>query len=54
MTETRAARFRAKAAECEQASTLASDRNVKQTYLDMAKQWRDLAEQVEVLDRSSS
>jgi len=52
--ESRVARFRAKAAACGMAAQLAGDPSIKQTYLDMAKQWRELSEQVEMLDEKSA
>jgi hypothetical protein len=36
------------------AAQLAGDPSIKQTYLDMAKQWRELSEQVEMLDEKSA
>ena len=53
MTETRAARLLAKAVASEAAAQLATDRAIKQAYLDIAKQWRELADQAEGLDNSA-
>jgi hypothetical protein len=48
--ESRANRCRAKAVECEKAAGLSGGRDVKQMDLGLAHQWRELAEQVELLD----
>jgi len=53
MTETRAARLLAKAIASEAAAQLATDRAIKQAYLDIAKQWRELTDQAEGLDNSA-
>ena len=37
--------YRAQAEECEKQAALARDYSVKQGYLDLARQWRALAEQ---------
>ena len=43
--------FREKAADCERQTEEIKDPSIKQTLLNLAKQWRDLARQVEDLDR---
>ncbi len=43
--------YRCKAAECVTAAEVATDRNVRATYLDLAKQWTELARQADMLDR---
>jgi len=40
-----------RAAECQQMAELASTREVRELFIDLAKQWRDMAKQVEHLDR---
>jgi hypothetical protein len=47
----RAERYEARAAECDLAAKSAAVRAVKAMYLDLALQWRQLAHQVETLDR---
>jgi len=47
----RAQRYMAKGLECELAAKSAADRNVRAIYLDLARQWRQLAFQAEMLDR---
>jgi hypothetical protein len=42
-----------RAVASEAAAQLATDRAIKQAYLDIAKQWRELADQAEVLDNSA-
>ncbi len=44
--------YRAKAAECEQKARLARDPRVESDYADMARQWRELAEQAAEPDGS--
>jgi len=44
-------RYLAKAAQCESAATSAADRAMMALYLELARQWRQLANQVETLDR---
>jgi hypothetical protein len=39
--------YRVKAVECEKQAALTRDYSVKQGYLDLARQWRHLAEQAE-------
>jgi hypothetical protein len=46
----RTERYLAKAAQCESA-TSAADRAMMALYLELARQWRQLANQVETLDR---
>jgi hypothetical protein len=40
-----------KAAECERRSALASDEAIRKTYLDLAIQWRSMANQAQDLQR---
>jgi hypothetical protein len=47
----RAEEYRARAAECEALAADVSDPKIKATYADLAKQWRDLARQVDTLER---
>ena len=47
----RAVAYRARADECEALAADASDPKIKATYADLAKQWRDLARQVDTLER---
>jgi hypothetical protein len=47
----RADRYLEKAAECEHLAASVRDPQVGATFLDLANQWRDLARQVETLDR---
>jgi len=47
----RAERYQAKAVECELAAKSAVVHTIKAMYLDLALQWRQLAHQVETLDR---
>jgi hypothetical protein len=47
----RADRYRAKAADCEQAARKLSDANTRTLYLDLAHQGRNLARQAEMLER---
>lgn len=37
--------------ECERAAAMATDANVKAIYTNLARQWRDMAEQADVLER---
>ena len=48
---TRAQACLARAAECERGAVLATEPNIRTTYSDLAKQWRDLAAQIEALER---
>ena len=48
--ESRASRFRAQAIICEEAAHLADTESRREELLDFARQWRELAEQVEILD----
>ena len=45
---------RRKAAECEQAVVLATRPDVKAIYRDLARQWHEMAEQSEDLERRQS
>jgi hypothetical protein len=47
----KAAEYRAKAAECEQRARQSLDRRVKQAYEEAARQWQQLAEQVHSRDQ---
>lgn len=47
----RAGQYRAHAAECEAAALTAPDEKTRAIYLDLAKKWRDLARQVDTLER---
>jgi hypothetical protein len=51
---TRSDRYRAKAAECEAAARKVADQRAREAYLDIARQWRELAAQVELVDREKS
>ena len=48
---TRAEACRARAAECERAAVLANEPNIRNTYWDLPKQWKELATQAEALER---
>ncbi len=39
--------FRTRAVECQIAAQKATDPDVKETYLDLMRGWRDLADQIE-------
>jgi hypothetical protein len=43
--------YRRKSAECERAAVVATDANVKAIYDTLARQWRDMAEEADVLER---
>jgi hypothetical protein len=47
----RAERYKGKAAHCEEVARKLSDPETMTLYLDLAHQWRELARQVEALDR---
>jgi hypothetical protein len=47
----RAQRYRVKATDCEQAAKKLTDPETRTLYLDLAQQWRELARQVETLER---
>ena len=49
-----AAACRRKALECERAAILATDVAGRLMYFDLAKQWRDMADQAEALERFQS
>jgi len=44
---TGAEQYRLRAKEAEQQANKVSDRSVKQSFLDIARQWRELADQAE-------
>jgi hypothetical protein len=48
--ESKAERFRAHATECERAAKATSHKVIKRDYLDIARQWRELARQIEGLE----
>ncbi len=50
----RADNYLARATECEVAANSATDSKVRQTYEELARQWRDLARQIEEIDRYRS
>jgi hypothetical protein len=47
----RAQEYRAKAAECGAIAAANPDPKIKAIYADLAKRWRDLARQVDTLER---
>jgi hypothetical protein len=47
----RADEYRERAAECEALAAVTADPKFKATYEDLAKRWRDLARQVDTLER---
>jgi hypothetical protein len=49
----KAQRYRRKASECEKLAHNLSNPANKSLYIDLAHQWRELARQVEMLDRES-
>jgi hypothetical protein len=51
LMESRAQQFRAKALQCLHAAQSATDLQAKASFLELAQRWRELAEQVEILDR---
>jgi hypothetical protein len=50
----RAERFKAKSLDCLRAAQAATDATVKTAFLELALQWRELAEHAETLDRERS
>jgi hypothetical protein len=50
----RAETCRNKALECERAALVAADSKIHAACLDMARQWREIAERAEVLDRKQA
>jgi hypothetical protein len=49
--QTRAEHFRAKSLECLHAAQRATDQTARASFLELAERWRELAEQVEGVDR---
>ncbi|HWX83017.1 MAG TPA: hypothetical protein VNZ48_05385 [Xanthobacteraceae bacterium] len=47
----RAEEYRERASECEALAAVTADAKFKSTYEDLAKRWRDLARQVDTLER---
>jgi hypothetical protein len=47
----RAEIYRAKAGECQATAEAATDPNIRAAYLDLAQRYRDLARQVDTLER---
>jgi hypothetical protein len=43
-----------KAADCERRALLASEKSHRVIYLELARQWREMAKQAEVLNRTLS
>ena len=39
------------AADCDRHAVLSADGNIRRQYLDLAKQWRDMAEQLEAMEQ---
>jgi hypothetical protein len=42
---------RKKALECDRRATLATEPHIRETFVDLARLWRDMADQAEELDR---
>jgi hypothetical protein len=42
--------YRARATECEKRADSAQDHTVRRDFQDMARQWRQMAEQIEMLE----
>jgi hypothetical protein len=49
----RAEQCRNKAADCEGLALLAKCRDAKISFIEVARQWRDLATQIELMERDS-
>ncbi len=43
--------YQSNARECERAARIATDLAVRSAYLDLARQWREMAEHVEFIER---
>jgi hypothetical protein len=54
MASHRAETYRSRATACETAAILATDSKIKWSYWDLAKQWRDLARQIAMLEYEKS
>jgi len=50
----RAEQCRNKAADCERLALLAKYPDAKNSFVEVARQWRDLAKQIELIERDSS
>jgi hypothetical protein len=50
---TRPELFRVKAVECQVAAQKAKTRDIKETYLDLMRGWRELADEIEHFEHAS-
>jgi hypothetical protein len=53
LMESKVENFRAQATECERAAKATWHKGIKRDYLDIARQWRELARQIEDLEHKS-